>query len=96
MDDALPAWLKMLVSAADKLYSLFGKKGSTVIAEPSITNGLPISDASAINNILNKTASYTTNSPTITQNNMIYTSESGQAANNSLRFAFGSMASVYS
>lgn len=96
MDDTLPAWLKMLVSAADKLYSLFGKKGSTVIAEPSITNGLPISDASAINNILNKTASYTTNSPTITQNNMIYTSESGQAANNSLRFAFGSMASVYS
>lgn len=97
MDNAIPAWLKMLVSAADKLYSLFGKKGGNVaITEPSITNGLPISDASAINNISNKTASYTTNSPTITQHNMIYTTESGQAANNSLRFAFGSMASVYS
>lgn len=98
MDDALPAWLKMLVSAADKLYSLFGggKGAGLNLDDNPLSQGIdkipfnPLNPLSAGQFL----AKQITDNRVINQTIHIITSEAAQVVNNGLRYAYGGMGSV--
>lgn len=106
LDDAVPNWLKLLVNAADKLYSLFGGGKNPIpnIITPDVTNtdtnkkgGLfgkipfnPLNPVSTANWVVKKLS----DNRAVYQYNYINTSESASEADNNLRFAMSSMTPI--
>ena len=107
LDDNIPAWLKMLVYAVDKLDKLLhwnsGKNPSSPTPTPD----------SGQNNVIGKTfgslpfnplnpftvakflGKKVTENKTVNQYNNIYTTETAMSVDDSLRYAMGSWGSVY-
>lgn len=106
LDGAVPNWLKLLVNAADKLYSLFGGGKNPIpnIIRPDVTNtdtnkkgGLfgkipfnPLNPVETANWVVRKMS----DNRAVYQYNYINTSESAGEVDNNLRFAMGSMTPI--